>query len=151
MDHFSRAIEALFRFILFLGSVIVGAIITVEYWLREQLTQLHVPRATQSIVLVLFAVVLVIGSLRLFGGLIRLAFVVVLLLITIDIDRADGPALSGGMDVVRHRPAFSGPGQQAAGGTVAGDVEGAGAGHAGKPQLIVAEWDPSVTDSALPL
>lgn len=85
VDNVARTIEALLRFVLYLGGVIVAAIIAIEYWLREQLTQLHVPRATQTVVLVLLTVLLVIGSLRLFGGLIRLALVVVLMLIAIDV------------------------------------------------------------------
>ena len=42
-------------------------------------------RSTQSVVLVSLAVLLVVAGLRLFGGLVRIALLIVLLLIAVDI------------------------------------------------------------------
>jgi hypothetical protein len=85
LDNLTHMIEGLLRFILYLGGIIVSAIVAIEYWLRDQLTQMHVPREAQSILLLLLAVALVAGALRLFGGIIRLALLLVLLLIAVDI------------------------------------------------------------------
>ncbi len=64
----------------------VAAILTeLELWLRGELRQLGVPQTAQTLVLLVVAALLVLGAWRLFGGLIRLAVVLVLLLIAIHI------------------------------------------------------------------
>jgi hypothetical protein len=51
--------------------------------LREQLTALGLAPQLQTLVLVVIAILLVLGAFRLFGGLIRVAVIIVLLLIAI--------------------------------------------------------------------
>ena len=63
----------------------VAAILTeFEFWLRGELQQLGVPHALQTLTLLAVAAVLVVGSLQLLGGLIRIAVVVILLLIAVE-------------------------------------------------------------------
>jgi hypothetical protein len=85
VSDFERVINTLLQFLVQLGNIIVGAIVTIELWLRGQLTQLGLPRAVQTVILLALAAFLIVGSLRLFGGLIRVAVVLVLLLIAIHI------------------------------------------------------------------
>ena len=64
----------------------VAAILTeLELWLRSELQQFGAPHAVQTLILLAVAAVLVVGSLQLFGGLIRIAVVLILLLIAIHI------------------------------------------------------------------
>ena len=64
----------------------VAAILTrLELWLREELQHLGVPHTVQTPILLAVAVLLILGSLRLFGGLIRVAAVLILVLIAIHI------------------------------------------------------------------
>ena len=61
------------------------ALTAFEIWLRGVLQQLGVPHLLQTVLLLAVAAVLVLGSLRLFGGIIRVAVVLILLLIAIHI------------------------------------------------------------------
>jgi hypothetical protein len=85
MDSFAHLIRSLLDLLIELGNIIVAALITVEVWLRAQLTQFGLPPVIQTVILIAFAALLIIGSLRLFGGLIRVAVVLVLILIAIHI------------------------------------------------------------------
>jgi hypothetical protein len=85
VSDFEHVINTLLQLLVRLGNIIVGAIVTIELWLRGQLTQLGLPRAVQTVILLALAAFLIVGSLRLFGGLIRAAVVLVLLLIAIHI------------------------------------------------------------------
>lgn len=85
MDSFAHVINSLLQILIQLGDLIVGAIVTVEVWLRDQLAQLGLPPVIQTVIMLALAVVLIVGSLRLFGGLIRVAVVLVLVLIAIHI------------------------------------------------------------------
>ncbi len=85
MNSFSHTIEALLRFIVDLGRVIVAGIVAVELWLRAQLTHLNVSAASQNVLLLVVAALLILGALRLFGGLIRIVIVLVLLLIAVQV------------------------------------------------------------------
>lgn len=85
MDSLTHVINSLLQLLIQLGNMIIAAIVTVELWLRGQLTQLGLPQDFQTVILIMLAVVLIIGSLRLFSGLIRVAVVLVLLLIAIHI------------------------------------------------------------------
>jgi hypothetical protein len=85
VDNFTHVINNLLQFLIRLGDLIVGVIVTIELWLRAQLMQLGVAPPVQTAILIALAVVLILGSLRLFGGLIRVAVVLILILIAIHI------------------------------------------------------------------
>jgi hypothetical protein len=81
MDSFTSIIHRLLDLLIELGNYIVGALVAVELWLRGQLTQFGLPPVVQTVILLAAAVLLVVVSLRLFGGLIRVAVLLVLILI----------------------------------------------------------------------
>jgi hypothetical protein len=85
MDSFANIVRRLLDLLIALGNIIVAALITIEVWLRAQLTQFGLPPVIQTVILIAVAALLVIGSLRLFGGLIRIAVVLVLILIAIHV------------------------------------------------------------------
>jgi hypothetical protein len=85
VNSFTHMISTLLQLTIEVGNVIVGAIVAIELWLRAQLGHFGLPPNIQTIILLVLAAVLIIGSLRLFGGLIRLAVILVLILIAIHI------------------------------------------------------------------
>jgi hypothetical protein len=85
VDSFTHVINSLLQLVIALGNLIVGGIITIELWLRAQLDHFGLPANVQTVILVALAALLIIGSLRLFGGLIRVAVILVLILIAVHI------------------------------------------------------------------
>lgn len=85
MDKVREVLNSLLELVLSLGNVIVGGIIAIELWLRQQLGMAGVPEMIQTVILIVLAIVLILAALRLFGGLIRVAVVIVLALIAIHI------------------------------------------------------------------
>jgi hypothetical protein len=85
VDNFRRALDSILQLILRIGDLIVAGILTIELWLRGQLEQFGLSPIIQTTILVVLAALLIVGSLRLFGGLIRIAVILVLLLIAIHI------------------------------------------------------------------
>lgn len=85
MGNLQDAIDTLLQVFRQLGDAVVGLLTALELWLRGQLQELGVPHAIQTLILLAVAVVLVLGTLRLFGGLIRIVVVLILLLIAIHI------------------------------------------------------------------
>jgi hypothetical protein len=85
LDSFTHVVRSLLDLLIELGNIIVAALITVELWVRAQLTQLGLPQVIQTVILIAVAAFLIIGSLRLFGGLIRVAIVLVLILIVLHV------------------------------------------------------------------
>jgi hypothetical protein len=85
LDSFEHVINSLLQFLIRLGDVIVGGIVTLELWMRGQLSQFGLTPQVQTVIMVALAAVLILGSLRLFGGLIRVAVVLVLILIALHI------------------------------------------------------------------
>jgi hypothetical protein len=83
METVKHALEAFLGLIMLLGGLIVDAIVAVEVWLRAQLALLGAPPQVQTAVLIVVAVLLILAAFRLFGGLIRIAVVIILLLIAI--------------------------------------------------------------------
>ena len=83
MDSLRDAIDSLFSLLLQIGDLIVAAIITIELWLRGQLEQFGLAPAVQTTIMVILAVLLVVATLRLFGGLIRIAVVLLLMMIAL--------------------------------------------------------------------
>jgi len=85
VDTFTRAVATLLQLLTQLGDLILAGIVAVELWLRAQFEQFGIPPVIQTVLLVAFAVVLILIALRLFGGLIRVAVVLVLLLVVIHV------------------------------------------------------------------
>jgi len=85
MNSFTHMIDSLLRLLIALGNMIVGGIVTIEVWLRGQLALFGLSRNLQTAILILVAALLIVASLRIFGGLIRVALVLVLILIGIHI------------------------------------------------------------------
>lgn len=85
MDNFRHVVNSLLQLVLGLGDLIVAGIMAIELWLRAQLSQLGISQPIQTVILLAVAVVLIVAALRLFGGLIRVALVLVLILIAIHV------------------------------------------------------------------
>ena len=85
VESFRRFVDSLLNIVIQLGHLIVAALVAIELWLRDQLALAGVPPVIQTVLLIAFAALLIVGSLRLFGGLIRVAVVLVLVLFAIHI------------------------------------------------------------------
>jgi hypothetical protein len=85
MGNLTNAIDELLQGFRQLGDAVVGLLTALELWLRSELQRLGVPHSVQTLILLTVAVVLVLGTLRLFGGLIRVVVVLILLVIAIHI------------------------------------------------------------------
>jgi hypothetical protein len=85
VDNFGHALDTLLQLLIRIGNLIVAGIVAIELWLRAGLRQFGLPPAMQTAILVVLAVILIVGALRLFGGLIRVAVVIVVLIIAIHI------------------------------------------------------------------
>jgi hypothetical protein len=85
MDDVNRLLNGLLQLVIALGDLIVGGIVAIELWLRGQLGQLGLAPQLQTAILVAIAVLLIVAALRFFGGLVRIAVVIVLALIAIHI------------------------------------------------------------------
>jgi hypothetical protein len=79
------ATTALLGFLRDTGKITGNALDNFEHSLRVQLLELGVPRTVQTMILVVIMALLVIGAVRLFVGLLRVAAVAVLLLIAMQL------------------------------------------------------------------
>lgn len=85
MESFKELLDRLLQLLLQFSEVVTAALIAVEIWLRAQLSQLGVSPMLQTAILLAVAVLLLIAGLRMFGGLIRVAVVLILLLIALHV------------------------------------------------------------------
>jgi hypothetical protein len=85
MNEVRQVLNSLLQLVIRLGDIIVGAIIAIEVWLRTELTTLGVPPLIQTVLLIASALLLIVAALRLFGGLVRIAVILVLALIALHI------------------------------------------------------------------
>jgi hypothetical protein len=85
VENLRTAIDSLLSLLTQFGMAIAAMLTDLELWLREELQQLGVPHTAQTLLLLAVAVLLVLGSLRLFAGIIRIAAVLILVLIAIHI------------------------------------------------------------------
>ncbi len=85
MDSFTRFINSLLQILIQLGDLLLDALLAFEQWLRGQLGTLGLSANVQTVIMIAFAVILILGSLRLFGGLLRVGLVLILLLIALHI------------------------------------------------------------------
>jgi hypothetical protein len=83
--NLQNAVDTLLRLLTQFGLVVAAALTELELWIRGQLQQLGLPHSVQTVLLLAVAAVLVLGALRLFGGVIRIAVVLLLLLLAIHI------------------------------------------------------------------
>ncbi|MGA3003206.1 MAG: hypothetical protein ABSE20_15945 [Acetobacteraceae bacterium] len=85
MKNLQTTIDTLLKLLTEFGLAVAAILTRLELWLREELQHLGVPHTVQTPILLAVAVLLILGSLRLFGGLIRVAAVLILVLIAIHI------------------------------------------------------------------
>lgn len=85
MGQFEHVINGLLDVLIEIGNLVIAAIVAIELWLRGALGELGLSREIQTGILALLAVLLIVGAIRLFGGLIRIAVVLLLVLIAIHI------------------------------------------------------------------
>lgn len=76
-------IDSLLRFLRELSELMAALLIQVEYWLRGQMQDVGVPPLLQTMVLVSVAILLIVGAVRFFAGLVRVAVVLVLVLLAL--------------------------------------------------------------------
>lgn len=85
MQHASQIVDTLLHYLVQIGRLLMSAVLALELWIRGELSQAGLPPAVQTVLMLAVAALLIIGALRLFGGLIRVGVVLVLLLIAIHI------------------------------------------------------------------
>ena len=85
MSSAQQFIDALLRLLIQFGNLVMGFILTIELWLRSQLDQFGVSHNVGTVILLAVALFLIVTALRLFGGLIRVALILFLLLLLIDL------------------------------------------------------------------
>jgi hypothetical protein len=85
LGNLQNAIDTLLKLLMQFGLAVAAILTELELWLRGELQHLGVPHTVQTLVLLVVAALLVLGSLRLFGGLIRVAVVLILVLIAIHV------------------------------------------------------------------
>jgi hypothetical protein len=83
VGNLEAAINTLLQLLKQFGVAIAALLTEFELWLRGQLRQLGVPHSIQTVILIAVAAFLVVGAVRLFGGLIRVAVVLILILLAI--------------------------------------------------------------------
>ena len=83
MDDVMRVVDDVLQLIVHLGEMLLGSMETIGQVLRDQMTNLGVPIQAQSIVLVLLAIAAVLLAVRVLGGLLRFAVIVVLIILAI--------------------------------------------------------------------
>jgi hypothetical protein len=85
VGNLQTAIDGLLKLIVQFGVAVIAILTGLEVWLRTQLRHLGVPPSAQTLILLAVAALLVLGSWRLFGGIIRVAVLLILVLIAIHI------------------------------------------------------------------
>jgi hypothetical protein len=85
VENLQTTIDSLLKLLTRFGVALAAILTGLELWLRDELRLMGVPQTAQTLILLAVAVLLILGSLRLFGGLIRIAAVLILMLIAIHI------------------------------------------------------------------
>ena len=85
MDSLTNFLSSLLELLLQLGNILLQGLIILETWIRDQLATFGLPPAIQTAIMIGIAVILILTTLRFFGGLVRAVVVLVLLLIAIHI------------------------------------------------------------------
>jgi hypothetical protein len=85
VENLQTAIASLLQVLKQLAVALASILTELEVLLRNELQHLGVPPNLQTVILIAVAVLLILGALRLFGGVIRIAIVLILLLVAIHI------------------------------------------------------------------
>ncbi len=83
MGDFHPAVNALLQFLQQLIILAANALTALNSWLRDQMDLLGVPTTIQTLIILAVSVFLIIGALRVLGGLIRVGAVLILVLVAI--------------------------------------------------------------------
>lgn len=83
MDTFTQMVNSLLQLLTQFGDLAASGLKAVEVWLRTQLATLGVPPALQTVIMLVLAALLVVGVVRMLGGLIRVVVLLVLLLVAV--------------------------------------------------------------------
>ncbi len=83
MGDFHPAVNALLQFLQQLITLAANALTALDSWLRGQMDLLGVPPTIQTLIILAVSVFLIIGALRVLGGLIRVGAVLILVLVVI--------------------------------------------------------------------
>jgi hypothetical protein len=85
VGNLQTAVDTLLKLLMQFGVAVAAILTELELLLRGELQQLGVTHQVQTLILLAVAALLVLGALRLFGGLIRIAVVLILVLIAIHV------------------------------------------------------------------
>jgi hypothetical protein len=85
MNDLSRLVGDITRLLLRAGEAFVSWLEAVEISFRDQMTIMGVSPPVQTVLMVLAAIALIVLSVRLFGGLIRFAVILILALLAINL------------------------------------------------------------------
>ncbi len=85
VDQFKHEVESLLNLLVQAGNLILAGLLAIEVWSRGQLAAMGLAPAMQTVLMVALAAVLLIAALRLFGGLIRVAVVLVMILVVLHV------------------------------------------------------------------
>lgn len=85
MESARQFVDGLLHLVIQIGRLLMTAIIAIELWVRRALSHAGLPASMQTVLMLAFAVLLIVGALRVFGGIIRIAVVLLLVLIAIHI------------------------------------------------------------------
>jgi hypothetical protein len=85
VENLKAAVDAVLRLLMQIGIALAALLTGLELWLRQELQRPGVPHAAQTVILIVVTALLILGSLRLFGGLLRFAAVLILVLIVLDL------------------------------------------------------------------
>jgi hypothetical protein len=85
MDDLARVVGDIIRLLLRAGESFVSGLEAVEISFRDQMTIMGVSPPVQTVLMVLAAIALILLSVRLFGGLIRFAVILILALLAINL------------------------------------------------------------------
>lgn len=85
MDVVNQALHTLGIWLETLIGLLLGVFVVIEGFFRSLLVHAGVPENLQQILLLVVAVLLIIGILRIFGGLLRFLLIVFLILLALHI------------------------------------------------------------------
>ncbi len=83
MNQFDNVVVQLLDAIKAFVDLILAGLAWIEMWVRTQLIHLGVPPGIAVVILILLALVLIVGALRLFGGIAQIIVVLFLLLLAV--------------------------------------------------------------------
>jgi antibiotic biosynthesis monooxygenase (ABM) superfamily enzyme len=84
-DKIDHTLAFVLHLVVYVATVIGSLVAGIEIWLRDQLAMTGLPRAGQTVVLVTVLIVMILGCIQMFAGLIRFAVMLLLVLLMLDI------------------------------------------------------------------